>query len=246
MLDRALETHPGAASPVNEVKTESRLATAHLVTGDPKGALDSAVKGKVALKTADPLRPQEIDRRLRPVTHELVYGKEDLQVLLAGLEANAARQLDELHEARSALLFRKAALDAHYEEKQVDEDLLELARTCLRLADVAQQQGRLEETRQYLEEGLGYAERHANESGSEVSEVGFHLLRAYALLHFEGGVELATYQRDLERDLLRYYLFLSEVRNPAWETERVRLELFLSLLRMEKTEASPLASHALR
>jgi hypothetical protein len=68
-----------------------------------------------------------------------------------------------------------------------------------------------------------------------VSEVGFHLLRAYALLHFDGGVDLAFYQRDLEQDLLRYYLFLCEVRNPEWEAERMRFEVFLSLLRMTKT-----------
>jgi tetratricopeptide (TPR) repeat protein len=232
-LQRSLDVNPEAASEVNAVKTEARLATAYLVTEDPKSALRSVIEGEARLEGADPLRRDDIERRLRPVTHELVYQKKDFEVLLAGLEANAARQLDELQQARAALLFRKEALDAHYSETQVDEDLLELARTCLRLADIAQQRGDLEQTRQYLEAGLGYAEQHATVSGSEVSEAGFHLLRAYALLHFEGGVDLAVYQRDLERDLLRYYLFLCEVRNPEWETERMRLEVFLSLLRME-------------
>jgi len=64
------------------------------------------------------------------------------------------------------------------------------------------------------------------------------ILRAYAELHFEGGVELASYRRDLEQDLLEYYVFLSRVRNPNWETERVRFEIFLSLLRMEENPAS--------
>ncbi len=233
-LQRSLEEHPEAASEVNAAKAEARLATAYLVTEDAKSALRSVMEGKARLEAADPLRPDDVDRRLRPTTHEFVYEKKNFEVLFAGLEANAARQLDELQQARAALLFRKEALDTHYSETQVDEDLLELARTCLRLADIAKQQGNLEQTRQYLEEGLGYAAQHATVSGSEVSEVGFHLLRAYALLHFEGGVDLALYQRDLEQDLLRYYLFLCEVRNPEWETERVRLELFLSLLRLEK------------
>ena len=155
-------------------------------------------------------------------------------MLLSGLEATAARKLDDLQRTRAALLSRKASLDARFTLEQVDVDLLELARTCLRLADVAEQEGKLEQVRQYLEEGLAYAEQHSSVSGSDVSEVGFHLLRAYALLHFEGGVDLALYQRDLEQDLLRYYLFLCEVRNPDWEAERMRLEIFLSLLRMEK------------
>ena len=241
-LQRSLESHPAAASEVNEVKTKTRLATAYLVTEDPRSALSAVTEGKARLEAADPLRPDDIDRRLRPVTHEFVYEKGDFEVLLAGLGANAARQLDELEEARAALLFRKQALDTHYAEKQVDEDLLELARTCLRLADIANQQGNLEQTRLYLEEGLGYAEQHSTVSGSDVSEVGFHLLRAYTLLHFEGGVDLALYQRDLEQDLLRYYLFLCEVRNPDWETERMRLEIFLSLLRMEEREAGTGAS----
>ncbi len=237
-LQRSLGAHPEATSEVNAVKAKARLATAYLVTKDPKSALSAVMEAKAQLETAEPLRRDEIDRRLRPVTHELVYETNDFEVLLAGLEANAARQLDELQEARAALLFRKEAIDTHYNDKQVDEDLLELAHTCLRLAEVSNQQGKLEETRHYLEEGLGYAEKHATVSGTEVSEVGFHLLRAYALLHFEGGVDLALYQRDLEQDLLRYYLFLCQVRNPEWETERIRLELFLSLLRLEKREVA--------
>ena len=233
-LERSLETHPDAASAVNEVKTQTRLATAYLVAEQPKDALASATRGEARLDAADPLRPSDIDRRVRPVTHEFIYEKEQLQVLLSGLEATAARKLDDLQRTRAALLSRKASLDARYTLEQVDEDLLELARTCLRLADVAEQEGKLEQVRQYLEEGLAYAEQHSSVSGSDVSEVGFHLLRAYALLHFEGGVDLALYQRDLEQDLLRYYLFLCEVRNPDWEAERMRLEIFLSLLRMEK------------
>ena len=233
LLQRSLESHPEVTSEVNAVKTHTRLATAYLVTEDPKSALDAVRAGKARLQAADPLRPDDIDRRLRPVTHEFVYGKQDYEVLLAGLEANAARQLDELDEARTALLFRKEALDAHYAENQVDEDLLELARTCLRLADIANEQGDLEQTREYLEEGLRYTEQHSELSGTDVSEVGFRLLRAYARLHFEGGVDRALYQRDLEKELMRYYLVLCEVRNPDWETERMRLEIFLSLLRLE-------------
>jgi len=237
-LERSLKTHPDAASAVNEVKTQTRLATAYLVAERPQDALSSVTRGEARLDAADPLRPNDIDRRVRPVTHEFIYDKEQLQVLLSGLEATAARKLDDLQRARAALLFRKDALDARYAVEQVDEDLLELARTCLRLADVAEQEGNLEQTREYLEEGLAYAELHSTVSGSDVSEVGFHLLRAYALLHFEGDVDLALYQRDLERDLLRYYVFLCEVRNPEWETERMRLEIFLSLLRMEKQSST--------
>ena len=114
--------------------------------------------------------------------------------------------------------------------------MLDLAKTCLRLAEVAQREGDLEQTKRYLEEGLAHAERHAENTGSDVSDIGFHLVRAYAELHFEGGVDLASYQRDLEQDLLRYYLFLSDVRNPKWEKERKRFEIFLSLLRMEKSD----------
>jgi len=171
------------------------------------------------------------------VTHEFVYDEQQLRILLAGLEANAARETGDWEQARASLLIRKEALEERYERQEVDEDALELALTCLRLAEVAQKRGDLQQTKRYLEEGLAYTNRHAGSTGSDVSEVGFHLLRAYAELHFSGGVDLASYQRDLEQDLLRYYVFLSEVRNPQWETERIRFEIYLSLLRMEKAPA---------
>ena len=234
-LQRSLQSHPEADSAVNEVKIWARLAAAHLAGGDPKAALRFAAKGQERLSTADPLRPKDIDRRIRPVTHEFVYDEEQLRILLAGLEASAARQTGDWEQARTSLLIRKEAIEERYERQEVDEDALELALTCLRLAEVAQKRGDLEQTKRYLEEGLAYADRHAGSTGSDVSEVGFHLLRAYAELHFSGGVGLASYQRDLEQDLLRYYLFLSEVRNPHWETQRIRFEIYLSLLRMEKT-----------
>jgi hypothetical protein len=148
-----------------------------------------------------------------------LYDQDDLLTLLLGLEANAARQTGSWDVARSSLSVRKEKLQERYEGDEIDEELLELALTCLRLAEVAQKQGDLEETKRYLEEGLAYADKHAESTGSDVSEVGFDLLRAYAELHSEAGVDLATYQRNLEQDLLRYYLFLSEVRNPKWETE---------------------------
>lgn len=237
-LRESLQAHPEAASDINAVKTQARLATARLVTNDPKDALEFAVEGQARLDAADPLRPDDIDRRIRPVTHQFVYDKEQLRVLLAGLEANAARQVGDLGRSQAALLIRKEAIEARYEEQEVDEDLLELAHIYLCLADVEQARGNLEQTRHHLEEGLGYTEQHAALTGSNVSEVGFHLINGYARLHFDGGVDLASYQRDLERDLLRYYVFLSEVRNPDWERERMRLELFLTQLRIEKGEAA--------
>ena len=235
-LNGSLETRPAAASDINAVKTQARLATAHLMTNDPKTALQFAIEGQTRLDAADPLRPDQADRRIRPVTHRFFYDEDQLRVLLAGLEANAARQVDDLNRSRAALLTRKEAVEARYEEQEVDEDLLELAHICLRLADVSQQQGDLRRTQAHLEDGLAFTQRHAELTGSDVSEVGFHLINGYARLHFDGGIELTSYERDLEQDLLRYYIFLSEVRNPDWERERVRLELFLTQLRIEKDE----------
>lgn len=234
-LQRSLQSHPEADSLVNEVKAHARLSAAHLAADRPDDALRFATEGRDLLASPDPLRPKDIDRRVRPVTHELVYGPDQLGAVLAGLQATAALQLDELLAAHEALEDRKRLLEARYEQEELDELLLELAHACLRLAAVEAKQGDLEQTQRYLEEGLGYTDRHAESTGSDVSEVGFHLLRGYAELHFDGGIPLASYNRDLEQDLLRYYAFLSEVRNPKWETERLRLEIFLSLLRMERS-----------
>jgi hypothetical protein len=154
--------------------------------------------------------------------------------LLAGLQATAAERLGDRETAREALEARRSLLDQEYQETEVDELLLDLAHTCLRLADVAASERDLAETQRQLEDGLGYADRHRESTGSEVSEVGFRLLRAYADLHFDGGIPLGSYGRDLEAGLRRYYAFLSEVRNPEWETERIRLEIYLSLLRLEQ------------
>ena len=237
-LQQSLRAHPDADSAVNEVKAFARLSSAYLAAKQPETALRFARRGQEELAAADPLRPDAIDRRVRPVTHELVYDDQDFRALFAGLEANAAQQLGEWEVTRDALIRRKDILEGRYEAEGVDEILLKLAHTCLRLAEVEAQEGDLEQTQRYLEEGLDYTDRYAESTGSEVTEVGFHLLRAYADLHFDAGVELSSYSRDLEDDLLRYYLFLSQVRNPEWETERIRFEIFLSLLRMEENPAS--------
>ena len=233
-LQRSLRQNADADSAVSQVKAYARLSAAHLSAERPEEGLRFAAEGRQQLDSADPLRPEDIDRRVRPVTHEFVYEADQLSALLAGLEANAARQLDELNLAREALRTRKELLGARYQRDQVDELLLELAHTCLRLADVESRRGDLEQTQRQLEEGLDYTDRHAQSTGSEVSEVGGSLLRAYAELHFEAAVPLTAYNRDLEQDLLRYYTFLSKVRNPKWESERIRFEMFLSLLRMER------------
>lgn len=232
-LQESLQSHPAADSAINEIKARARLSAAHLATNRPEDGLRFAKEGRAELESADPLRPKDIDRRLRPVSHEFVYEQGQLDLLLAGLEATAAERLGELATAREALEARRSLLAREYEETEVDELLLELSQTCLRLADIESREGDYEGTRRYLEEGLGYADRHRESTGSEVSEVGFHLLRAYADLHFDGGVPLSAYSRDLKTDLHRYYVFLSEVRNPKWEPARIRLEIYLSLLGME-------------
>lgn len=233
-LQRVLQSHPDADSTINEVKVRARLSAAHLAAERPEDGLRFATEGRDLLAAANPLRPKDIDRRLRPITHEFAYEPDQFGAMLAGLEASGARQLGDLSVAHQALQARKKLLDERYQEGAVDELLLELAHTCLRLAEVESRQGNLSQTQDYLEEGLDYTDRHTASTGSNVSEVGFHLLRAYAQLHFDGGIPLSSYERDLEEDLLRYYSFLSEVRNPKWETERIRIEIFLSLLRMEK------------
>ena len=233
-LQRSLHEHSDVDSSVNEVKTYARLSAAHLAAERPQDGLRFATEGRKQLALANPLRPKDIDRRIRSVTHELVYEPDQLGALLTGLEANGARQLDELDVAHEALETRKKLLEQRYQEKEVDELLLELAHTCLRLADVASKQRNLEQTQRYLEAGLGYVYRQAESTGTEVSEVGFYLIRAYAELHFDGGIPLTSYKRDLEQDLQHYYAFLSRVRNPKWENGRIRLEIFLSLLRMEQ------------
>lgn len=232
-LQRSLQSHPEADSAVNEVKARARLSAAHLAAERPEDGLRFAIEGRELLASAAPLRPKDIDRRVRPITHEFVYEPDQLGALLAGLEAGAARQLDELSVSHQALLTRRELLDERYRDEELDELLLELAHTCFRLAEVESKLGDLDQTQRYLEEGLAYVDRHSASTGSDVSEVGFHLLRAYAELHFDGGVPLTSYKRDLEHDLLRYYAFLSKVRNPKWEVERIRFEVFLSLLRME-------------
>jgi tetratricopeptide (TPR) repeat protein len=232
-LRESLRSHPAADTPINEVKARARLSAAHLATHQPEPGLRFAREGRAELAAADPLRPPDIDRRVRPVTHEFIYDETQLDLLLAGLEATAAERLDDRTAAREALIARGTLLDEEYQATEVDELLLELAHTCLRLAYLASREGDLSQTQRELEDGLGYADQHRVSTGTEVSEAGFHLLRAYADLHFDGGVPLTKLNRKLEADLMRYYAFLSKVRNPEWETERVRLEIYLARLRME-------------
>jgi hypothetical protein len=236
-LQESLRSHPDVDTAINEVKGRARLSAAYLATDQPEDGLRFASQGRAELESADPLRPKDIDRRVRPVTHEFVYDKPQLELLLAGLEATAAERLDSQATAREALEARRQLLDEEYQETEVDELLLDLAHTCLRLANIASRGGDLAQTQRNLEDGLGYADRHRESTGSDVSKAGFHLLRAYADLHFDGGIPLSAYSRDLEADLTRYYAFLSEVRNPEWETQRIRLEIYLSLLAMEKGQA---------
>ena len=56
-LQRSLEAHPEAASEVNAAKAEARLATAYLVTEDPKSALRSVIEGEARLEACRPASP---------------------------------------------------------------------------------------------------------------------------------------------------------------------------------------------
>ncbi|MCA9532820.1 MAG: PD40 domain-containing protein [Myxococcales bacterium] len=215
-------------TPVNRLKALIGLSAERLSLGQHERALQS-------LDQAGALLRAHRDIRSRPegsLLDRYVYGHERYEALLAGLRAEALVGLGRKRDAEEALARRSQLLARFFEESDSDDDLLPLAQVCLRRAVVARAEGDLARARTQLEQGLAHVALFNERTGSVVTDVSQGLLVQLAeLVLFEGVSRTAT-SVDIEAQLAAAYAFMTRFPSPRWRRDRLRLELYLTLLRL--------------
>jgi len=237
-LYRRLEPMVAAGSPeglgarINRLKARLGAAAAALDAGNQDLALSKLKEIQSILDSAEPLRPA-IENREKSIFDEHRFGRNDYEILAAGLEARAHRELKDYPAAMRAMQRRYDLLAARFGDTDTDADLLDMARACHHLGEIAYRSQQPDLAREYLEKGLGHSEVYNQRTGSGVNEVELRLLQAYAELHLYGKLELANYTLDLMKRIETVYDFICEHPSPAWEADRFILELYLTMLTLE-------------
>lgn len=224
------EKQTGSDGTRNRLTVQVGWAAASLGNGQPDEALRHAAQAEKLL-AAGPVPPREG-----------AYGRErlpadatvDYPLLLLGLRAQAHLQRNELAEAEKALAARRDRLIVRYDDGELDEDLLDAVLAEAQLAKVAYDRKQPEVALAHLDRALTRWDQWSKNTNTPIEDLGLALLAGYAELHVHGGVALAKMKHDLPKRLQATYARLSELRNPAWEPMRERLELYLSLLDLRR------------
>jgi hypothetical protein len=160
------------------------------------------------------------------------FARNDYEILIAGLRAQAHRGAGDLAAATTAMERRQSLLERRFGQTETDDDLLELARASYHLGEYAFRAGDRDRARQHFEQGLRRSARFNRNTGSGVNEVGLRLIQAYAELHIYGGVDLAAYQVDLKKELRAAYEFICKNPSPTWDGERYLFSVYLTMLEL--------------
>ena len=226
-LERALTG--AAGTPINRFKAALALGSASLAAGEPAKAAE-------ALRRARALLDAHPDLEARAPEHALVgrfpYPHARYAVLVDGLLASALVGTGDRDGAGRALARRLDGLETIFKRSDADEDLLDIARTHLRLAALARAAGRPTEAVAQLEAGLARADAYDERTGSTVTPTRLELIRAYAEARLFGDLPAKTYHRDLAADLSSALDFVARFRNPDWREDRLRFALYLTLARL--------------
>lgn len=158
-------------------------------------------------------------------------------LLLLGLRAAAHAAAGDFAAASRAMRSRRDAVAARWKAGGLDEDRYELALCEAQLARFAA--GRGERSADAVAEilrHLGAARTHwrawSASTGTPVEDTGLAILTSFAELHLSRGVPMSQLGFDLEAELAASYTQLSLVRNPAWETLRIRIALYLTTMNL--------------
>jgi len=164
----------------------------------------------------------------RPVAR--VFGKEDHRLLLLGLQAEALGRLTRWDEATRVLEARRQGIEARLRDRDLDEDLLELARTAHRLAEAAWRRGDARAAARWVREGLDREAAFRQRTGTPVTAEGTALMRAAAVLHLQGQVPLGQVAPDLPDRMAQALAFLGAHPTDRNAEDRFWLEVLLTRL----------------
>ena len=213
------------ATPVNRLKAHLGLATAAMTGKKNEVALEHIRLAQQVLAEPNPLRPEQ-EKASADLRDSKRFSREDYLLLLSGLRAQALGAAGKLPAAAEALATRRALQAQRFKQADVDDELLELARTDHHLAEVAHRQGKRSEVLGHLERGLNMSEQFNKRTGSQVNPVGLRLLQALAEWHLSGPA--GPPPPSLYKRLERTYSFICENRSPRWAAERHLFGLYLT------------------
>lgn len=218
----------GDDTPVNRLKALIGLSAARLSLREYAPALAALDQGQEVLR-------QHATLQTRPegsLLDRYVYGPQRYEALLAGLRAEALLGLGRNAEAAQSLLRRSELLTRFFDESDSEDDLLPLAQVSLRRAIVARAAGEPERARDHAVTGWRHVVDFNERTGSVVTEVSQGLLVQLAELVLFDGVSRSSLSIDLEAQLAEAYAFMTRFPSPRWRSDRLRLELYLTLLRL--------------
>ena len=217
----------------NRVKARMGRAAAGIQSGHADVAITDLEQAQALLATDDPFHPakESASQRIRRPG----LSRESYEALVQGLLAAAFRTLGRLPEAREALERRH---DLIADRRALPAVLPDLVKVRYDLAEVAYRQGDLDGARSWLEQALSAADRFRAETNTPVTVFGLRALEAYAELHLIARVPLEQLREDLPGRLRETYDLICENRNPDWQHDRVLLQVYLTLLRLDSDELS--------
>ncbi|MET0387610.1 MAG: hypothetical protein ABW321_16695, partial [Polyangiales bacterium] len=220
-------------TPLNELKARVGLAANALRSRQPKVALSALSKADEILAEHSALEttPDVVWRR--SLITDYRYTPLQYRALVAGLRAQAARELGDNQGALAATERRVDLLGQRLAESEADEDRLELAQAQLHLAQLHYRLQQLPAAGRALEAGLALSDTYNTNTGSEVNDAQLALIQAYAELALYGHVPAAERKRDLYGELQRVYGVLCKYRNPRLFKQRFLFEVYLSELALD-------------
>jgi hypothetical protein len=223
---------PGTNQLANRLRSRLLQAAAAQAAGQADQALQAVT---AARKDLAQVTDEALKTSLRPWERPARIDRDDVLLVLLGIEASALEQNGQLAEARVALLARRDLLAGRMDDSEDDESLpLLLAEVEERLADVARKQAQPEVAIRHLEAGLVAVARFTKLTGTVAPPLRLRLLFAYAEATLYGKVPASLLHRDLKADLTAVHRELAARGNPLKAPERFLLATYLTLLDTRK------------
>lgn len=218
----------GDDTPVNRLKALIGLSAARLSLREYAPALAAVDQGQEVLRQHGTIQTRPEGSLL----DRYVYGPQRYEALLAGLRAEALVGLGRNAEAERSLARRDQLLTGFFDESDSEDDLLPLAQVSLRRAIVARAEGESERALEHALAGWRRVALFNERTGSVVTDVSQGLLVQLAELVLFDGIPRASLTIDLQAQLTEAYAFMTRFPSPRWRRDRLRLELYLTLLRL--------------
>ncbi len=225
---------------VNHLKGHILLAANHLLLQQFNQAIEQLKKGEAVLDSGEKMRPvQEKVNNRKSMFRKHQYGREDFQILIAGLLAHAFYGSQDLSAATFRMKQRIELLEERFEEKGRDSDLLEIAQAYSDLATYAFLQKREAESLLMMKSAFNFSDKFNKKTGTIVNQVNIRLLHGYARLWLNGKKTAGENLDDLIRRLQKVHQFLCQKPNPRWKADREMIGFYLTSVRTDTAMTHP-------